>query len=1102
MRRLVGRAYCEHAFSPRADFDESVNRAQRSCHAEFVAERLCDLLVCPAALPKRAYNLGIGLQFAGRRARFAFCEEVRDSLIEAHACADLVNRGDSGRFLAYSGEIEGGPGERLNDLELAGKGPYAVRPFPGVSNDAILSLDILRLIQKTLESREIDNVHLGKGLMFTMAKIRDGSTYLDKHLTANDYYCENEAVAGRWIGRGAERLGLSGKIHGGDDAFETLRNNRHPSDGSKLTPRDSDERIRFYDFQCSAQKSVSVMAVTMGDDRLLAAHDCATAKAFSELERFAAAQANSALSRENRITENVIAAQFRHTASRALDPQVHTHFVTANATWDHASGSWRALTEFEMLKAIRYAGKVYQNELASSCRELGYRISEVRDDKGRITGFEIDGVSKEVCDRFSKRRAEVENGIEAFKQSHGRAPTVAEVHAITVDTRNLKMHERTTPEVLAAQKAQLKPDEWTTLLAMRRQAEANAAQPAHALAPSRERESLRHAIGHIFEKKSVSVGHEVLAEALNLNLGHLDLARLKGHASKSRLVGLDDASWLRGNFSTMRGLALERWAVSFVGRTKGSLPALGQCEPGALASLSPEQQKAVGSVLASKDQVVCLRGAAGVGKTTVLREINSALRNDGRTVLHCAPTTSAADTLRKEGLVDATTVSDFLANGALKDRERLPGAVLVVDEAGLASNAQGAEILRLAERHGMRIVFLGDSKQHTAVEAGDFLRILETHSPIQRVEITEIRRQIVKEYRDAIKLMAVGQVRSGLERLDALGCIHEGRAGYLKGAAASYLEHSSGGRDLGSVIAVTPTWAENQALTEILRTDLKTQGILQAGESVVTHESLGWTNAQKTRAKNYEPGLVVRFNRANQGFRRGEFFEVSRSEGNHVWVKSASGERRLPLCSDFDVSRPQKIEVCIGDRLLIRANDRRAGLINGQILTVSTVQKGTIETLEGRRIDTAKFREFAYGFAVTSHKAQSKTADHVIVAAERLSAKAAYVACSRGRQSCSIHTPDKTNLLARLPDGNRAAALDILPRLGRGSTEVASRQFAWGKAVQMGAAARDLPGRISYATRFHWWRGVMRNVARWMEHAVPGRGVDRAAIERTHGMEL
>ena len=64
----------------------------------------------------------------------------------------------------------------------------------------------MRLTPKSLEPRKIDDVRLGKGLMFTMAKIRDGSTYLTKHLAANDYYCENEAVAGKWIGQGAERL--------------------------------------------------------------------------------------------------------------------------------------------------------------------------------------------------------------------------------------------------------------------------------------------------------------------------------------------------------------------------------------------------------------------------------------------------------------------------------------------------------------------------------------------------------------------------------------------------------------------------------------------------------------------------------------------------------------------------------------------------------------------------------------------------------------------------------------------------------------------------------------------------------------------------------
>ena len=59
--------------------------------------------------------------------------------------------------------------------------------------------------------------------MFTCAKIKNGSTYLSSHLTANDYYCENEHVTGVWVGNGAERLGLSGDSIGKNDPGLVVR---------------------------------------------------------------------------------------------------------------------------------------------------------------------------------------------------------------------------------------------------------------------------------------------------------------------------------------------------------------------------------------------------------------------------------------------------------------------------------------------------------------------------------------------------------------------------------------------------------------------------------------------------------------------------------------------------------------------------------------------------------------------------------------------------------------------------------------------------------------------------------------------------------------
>jgi len=36
-----------------------------------------------------------------------------------------------------------------------------------------------------------------------------------------------------------------------------------------------------------------------------------------------------------------------------------------------------------------------------------------------VTGFEIEGVSDKLCERFAKRRAEIEREIEKFEKKHG-----------------------------------------------------------------------------------------------------------------------------------------------------------------------------------------------------------------------------------------------------------------------------------------------------------------------------------------------------------------------------------------------------------------------------------------------------------------------------------------------------------------------------------------------------------------------------------------------------------------------------------------------------------------------------------------------------------
>jgi hypothetical protein len=184
----------------------------------------------------------------------------------------------------------------------------------------------------------------------------------------------------------------------------------------------------------------------------------------------------------------------------------------------------------------------------------------------------------------------------------------------------------------------------------------------------------------------------------------------------------------------------------------------------------------------------------------------------------------------------------------------------VIDEAGLQSNRQGAEVLALAQKHRQRIVFIGDSRQHVSVEAGDFLRILETHSKLESRELKNIRRQVVEDYRQAIVAMAEGKSALGMEQLEAIGWIHEKKGDYLGEAAKAWLARSNNGAKADDVVCVAPTWEENFVLSREIRDGLKAAGRLGESVTVDVVHSLKWTAEQKRRLACFvekNPDLLV-----------------------------------------------------------------------------------------------------------------------------------------------------------------------------------------------------------------------------------------------------
>jgi Viral (Superfamily 1) RNA helicase len=87
------------------------------------------------------------------------------------------------------------------------------------------------------------------------------------------------------------------------------------------------------------------------------------------------------------------------------------------------------------------------------------------------------------------------------------------------------------------------------------------------------------------------------------------------------------------------------------------------------------------------------------------------------------------------------------------------------------------------------------------------------------------------------------------------------------------------------------------------------------------------------------------------------------------------------------------------------------------------------------RVIPENYRTFTHGYAVTSHAAQGKTVDEVLVVASSRSLPAInqqqfYVSISRGRDACRVFTDDAEMLRSHVTRSNaRLAAIEAMPVL-------------------------------------------------------------------------
>jgi conjugative relaxase-like TrwC/TraI family protein len=803
-----------------------------------------------------------------------------------------------------------------------------------------------------------------------------------------DYYLGAGEAPGRWHGRMAEDLALSGEVDA--ESLQLVLGGYHPATGESLFPPRPGRRQPTrpgFDLTLSAPKSVSLLYAFGGPGiqaEVVAAHEAATVQTIGYLED------NATMTRRghggvDRVSgEGLVVAAFCHRTSRAGDPQLHSHLLVANMT-EAVDGRVGTLHGALLYQHARTAGFLYQATLRDQLTQrLGVEWTRVENGHA-----EVAGIPREWIDTHSQRRQQI---LEA--QAEQGSVTARGAQLATLATRKPKgrfdVDGQTLEQQWEIRAVDAGWDPTTVQRALGRH------QPAP-LEHNQVVELYQHLAGPggLTERASTFTRRDVLRAIAEAHPDGASRQRIEAVAddfldsravvpvvnADSRRCHRDairrpDGRVVSGDpnearFSTPELLALEHrlvdTAVSRVDAGAGLAPAGTVDEviaerAHAGTPLGEDQEALVRHLTTSGAGVDVVVAKAGTGKTFSLDAARDAWQRSGHRVIGAALAGEAADELQRGAGIASSTIDRLLwelqhgqYGGGLPAH-----TVLVVDEAGMAGTRKLAELDAYAVGANAKVVLVGDTRQLPEIDAGGLLRGLSERLP--PVELHENRRQRHGWDRDALD-----QLRSGDPQAFIGAYREQGR--FVTGPDAAQVR--------GQLVA--DWWAS-----------FSTVGV-EAIMSAPRRADVDDLNRRARRVMSDEgrlqgPALHV----DNRPFQQGDLV-MTRVNDAHLGV-------------------------CNGTRGWVDAVDPRANT-----LTMTTVD-GHQVTLGPDYFEKAGAggrSALQHGYAATIHKSQGKTAERAFVLGDdSVFRELAYSAASRHREACVFYvvaSPDAAMELHR-PD--------------------------------------------------------------------------------------
>jgi conjugative relaxase-like TrwC/TraI family protein len=850
-----------------------------------------------------------------------------------------------------------------------------------------------------------------------------------------NYYSEKDQAIGKWGGKAAERLGLTGDISKED--FAALCDNINPETGSHLTTRNDKDRRVGYDFTFNASKSVS-LAYSFGNDKdkqeiIMAFRDCVN-DTMKEIETGMQARVRTKGQNENRETGNIAYGEFIHFTTRPVngvsDPHLHAHCFVFNATHDNDEQKWKAGQFAQIKQDAPYYEACFHSNLANKLETLGYNIEKTKN------GFEIAGLDKETLEKFSRRTKEIEehakeNNITDDKQKS----------ELGARTREAKRTNISAGYEFADWDGRLTDQERDKIKNLKSNT-GNAANDNNI--PDAAKNALGYSLGHHLERKSVATDKEVLATAIKSSIGTATPEQIKKEFNENK----DILSIREDNkifITTKNALAEEKQLIINANSFRGKCKPINESYQFKSDLLNDQQKKAVQHALNTTDGITIIAGKAGTGKTTLMREVKHGINEAGKKIFPFAPSSEASRVVqRSEGFENADTLASLLQKREM--HSQLKNQIIWIDEAGMVSNKDMNKVLEIAKEQNARVILSGDTRQHNSVERGDSLRVMQKYSGIASVTVNKVQRQKNSEYRQAVEYLSEANTEKGFKKLESIGAIQEiaDSKERIKAVAEDYYSSSYKGTIPQNVLVIAPTHAEGELVTNEIRNRLKENNhIANDNRAFTVLKNIQYTQAEMQKPENYKQGDILAFHQNIKGVKAGSKLEVMSTADNNIIARDAGGiEYKIPVSQskNFNVFECKKIEISTGDKIRITGNGKSAEgkhLFNGTTFNISGFDKrGNIKLSNGSMLP-ANYGHFTYGYVMTSHASQGKTTDKIIISQSSLSSRASsieqfYVSVSRGKQAVSIYTDDKAELIQAVSQSTqRMSATELFAKSGK-----------------------------------------------------------------------